>query len=1198
MDPLITLGAKGAGSIIGKPAFSLITKPFIRFRLAWAVSKAAKKENISVPWRKLSSVLKNSDFREAIAAGDPQSMEKLTALLTSEILANRSNDKSALSRVLELIQNQTLRLISEKESRVAQTERLENVIERNHRELLTTPRDDINFYEALNKLHPWRVDSAKDIATQYSGFRSLVITLTNENDRNALLNQWKASPPILLSDAPAEAWFWLAYVSVDYNAIESALHFISKGIEAGGPSSYWYAYAGVVIGTDTPEHSTRACEYWARSVPKHPIAEAGEAITQGDFKRAESVLNTWRPENPHDESLKILLQIASINGQEDYNRSINLGLEASISHPDGSVNLLSTAEALLARGYHDFSEHPLNDFTQAFNLAIQARDSVRSWSGNSVTPILVAVKASALATNLEQAWQLTQETPSGSALRHESQNALIRGEAALLAAMMGRFEQSQIIADALENPFISLTVEGWKAINDDRIKDAEKAWLQAWDCAPDEISKLQTASALADLGGKLPNLDSLPIEYKNSVDQILTRHEVMSSEDPMALLRVRAKSEKHLTFLYAERLASQGQIDKAAIVLESGGNRWNHPEMMQMAASHYQSTGKQAKAYEVASLSLSFGGTNWAGRLHSLMIQANALEAKGDFKQSLAIAREIVSVSPENSTNRWALVHMLNRIGNTEDAWRTLTPEGQPIAPLSLTDAFVWINLVAKYDNSPEFIQRCLDTLQSWQHEEDLVGVFLTQIYAGLNLHETEVSDSDLNELHKATQQFSDAHPNNQVFRKITVNENDPFDSLTELLKEHFTFSPEIMELQRKIIDGEVPLGFASELGSRTYTDLCITGVGVTYSHLPALAITGQNAATTALNSRVAIDISSVATLTLLDSAMIDKLSASFFSLESTDTAFRDALAAQQIMNLNSTMTLGWDAEKNQPALYEIKEDEAKVLSQRTNQAVDLIAGYEKHSWPELLHKDFSRRGTWLNALDFALSEKIAFWCDDRSLRQIAFSKGVPTFGTIDLLTALGTSGLIDQDLDRSIRAKLILGFHVGMEFDFDVFNLAAESEQWRAQGTAVALSRAESWINPVECINFAKYAMAQNASKDLNGLTNWVTATALGLIRITHGDTEKASKNLTLLLTHLFTQTWLRPDTLPSVIKGFRIALREFPNITDPLPKVLAVVHAQISEKHGMPSATEFLLMLIRNLDDEDRITATRVMLVGEDAP
>ena len=294
-----------------------------------------------------------------------------------------------------------------------------------------------------------------------------------------------------------------------------------------------------------------------------------------------------------------------------------------------------------------------------------------------------------------------------------------------------------------------------------------------------------------------------------------------------------------------------------------------------------------------------------------------------------------------------------------------------------------------------------------------------------------------------------------------------------------------------------------------------------------------------------------------------------------------------------STMTLGWDAENERPLITETDEAEAEAMSRRADRVVELLSRSGRRGWPGLKRfAEFAGEGTWLSALDFALDEQRAFWCDDRSLRQLAASEGAQTFGTVDLIAAMEAAGKVAPDLGAAVRATLIAGFHVDIDFDPNVMELAAEIDGWQPKGAASALSRVHSWPVPADCLRFAAGAMARVAADSPAALASWTWAAAAGLVRIADGNVEGASENIRILLSYLTAQPWLRPDTFAFVMQGIRAATAELDGMTDPLPAVIERIFTVISENHGAPQAAEFVLMLVANLEEKDRITTAEVIL------
>lgn len=1206
MDPAFAIAtavgtgvAKGAGTAAGNKVFAVLTNRTQRWRVAWAVSKAARTEGILIGWRVLSRWLKPRDARAVVASGDRAALARYTDRLVFKIETGGPSLDVAAARIVELVRDESLRRMAEGDGRVAATRRLEDAIEAaasGQRAVLVGGVDETAFEAALKQLHPWRAEEASSLAQRWRPFRPLAITLAAERNRRLLLQQWGETPPTGLKEAPPECWCWFASVAADYGAIDAALSFLAKGVETGGSASYWWARAGVMVGTGTSEDAARARDLWARSTPKHPMAAAGEALVRGDFAASERSLKSWVVDNPTDRSIKAILQSAAATGRGDLNRAIAISVAEAEASPEGAGNAVRAAEALVSRGSLGRSDHPLRDFAKAFELAIQARDARRAWLGDSVSPILTAVKAAALATDIEQAWRLTQPAPDGDALPHEAQDQRLRRETAILAATMGRFENAEIIAEEVGDPFVSCMVEGWQFFTNDRPADAEGAWLRAWDHAPDDESRLRAAAALAPLGMRLPDLGTLSDEFSMAIDRVRNVHEVMSnSDEDMSLLRARATESEQLTVLLAERLMAQGQAIDAAAILEAGGTRWHDPLLMRMAAGRYMVAGSYERALEAVNMALSLGGAAWPGRLEALMIQFDSLEAQGQFARSLAVAREMVAIAPSNLTVRWAFIHSLVRDGNIADAWNALTYEGKPVPPRDPGDARIWIGLAAECDNSTDFVQRAMTTMRAWSSDPDVVAVFLLQIYRGLQRHDRDVADSDINELRRATEEFTEAHPESQILRTVSLDEKDPLGSLIPLLKQHFSEGPEIRIIRERLENGELPLGLAGELYNRTYAEASIkAAAGLVYSHHPQMASGGRSAAINAFGKRVVIDTSAAATLSLLDPGVVDGLLGVFLALETTDSAFRDALGAQQSLNMLPTMALGWDDDSNQPRISQTSLEDAKEFARRSDRVVKLLTRSSRRGWPGPKHFAGAGDGAWLSALDLAISDQEAFWCDDRALRQIALSEGAQAFGTVDLLMALEATGHLEPSLGAAIRARLVAAYHVDLDWATDVMELAAEIENWMPKGAAAALTRVHSWARPTECVRFAAEAMARVAPTAPTAITDWTAAVGLGLVRIADGDHEGAGENLKILLTLQLAQPWLRPDTLPFVMDGIRAALVDLPGTTDPLRPVLARTYSQIAERHGAPQAAEFILMLVKNLREEDRMCAARIILTN----
>ena len=1204
-----TLLKLGAGSAAG-PLKSLLKRKTLRRRVARRTAKAAKPLGIQVARKDLRHWLGEPEVQNQLSVGRASEVESCVHALSVLIGAEPNEGESRARQLLSLVLSEYHRAQSSQDGVVLATSWVQDQVAaeatatRGHIDsqtgaILDALGSDSVFEQDLNKLHPWRSQMAEELAGGWPALRGFVHSLVVQTDRGPVLRDWAADPPTHLQEAPADVWCWLGVVAADYGQREAACTFIIEGINRGAtPANYWWARAALSVNGEESAAQARARELVVKSQPPHPLAAAFSALLEERYADAETELAGWNAGDPNDRSIKAVLLTACAAGQSDFNRSITIGIEASDADPEGSGVTLRTAEALLSRGHYGPSDNPLADFARARSLAIKARDSRRRWLGDSVAAILVAIKASALSTDIDRAWRLTQAAPDGEATDEERCDWRLRRESAVLAATLGEFEHAEALAADIGDQFTSSTVEGWIAIGRRDATRATSAWMGAWAVAPDDFAKVQTAAALAPLGGQMPDLTDLALRQSDAVRRIRVIHEVMSAPgDRLTLMRAKAPESEQLTVLLAEHLVAEGSHADAAAVLEDGANRWNHPLLMRMAADRYLHAGKYAKAADASSAALTLGGTGWAGELEALMVRFDALEAQALQAESLLVVRQMTAVAPDNLNVRWALVHCLVRRGDLDAAWVALTYKGEPVTPRGVDDARTWIALVSTYDTSPSFVSRALTVMRRWGDDPDLVGIYLAQIYMGLTRNTPEVHESDIQALHAATAEYTEKHPESRTFWSAEVGPDDnPLAAVSANLKREAEDST-LADLRQKVSNGELPLGLIAEVAGRSYVEASIKrAAGLVFSHASPPGSAEHEAVSEALGKSVAIDSTAAVTLALLAPPVVDQLLGVFQSTESTDHAYRDALAAQQSLQLRSTLSVVWNEELQKPVPVEISEEVAERLAVHADRTVEVLTRSNRRGWPTLRRfQDLNIGGAWLSTVDFAISSTMTLWCDDRLIRSLATQDGVPAFGTVDLLRELVRTGRMQPELAKVAESVLIDNFYVDLGFDREVMRLAAQLSLWEPSGAAAALTRPAAWADPAATVGFAVEALGEVAGNSPTAVRAWVSCAAVGLLRIAMDDAQGASGNLRILLAQLMTQSWMRPDVLPHAVAGIRDALRDHPAVSDPLDSILQSMYETLVEAHGSAAASQLLLMWVRHMPDDDRRNAARSILTSE---
>lgn len=1194
---LSALEKLGAGT--ASAAFkNVLAKKTLRRRVAAGAAKRAKLQGIGVSKRSMRGWLARDDVRVQLAQGTDSAVGTVVrnlAWLISGVPAQRR--EAAALELLGMVLDEYQRALPQQDSEVFATQRLRNDLAESRAALLDAMQGPDVFEAEVRSLHPWRGATARELLAIWPTMRNIVHSLVIHDDRGAALREWAEGTPTSLDDAPAEVWCWLGTLAFDHGEPSAARIFVEKGISLGAsPRSYWRAR--LLTGADA---DTAILQALKTEQPAHPLAESILALHEHRFDDGLQALDSWRAQAGNDLAIKAILVSSCAVGLDDLNRAVGVLVQASSAEPEASGVMLRAAELLLSRGRYGSSESPLTDFSLAHSYAIKARDSRRRWQGDSVAAILTAVRAAALCTDMEGAWRLTQQSPAGEATSEEARDARLVRESAILAAVLDRPNDANALTHTVKDPYVTATVEGWNAFYRGEKETAESAWLRAWELADDDSSRLQAAAALAPLGGAMPPLQDLASTYSKTAEQLQLIHTVMAdTEDRLARLRARAHQSENLTVLLAEFLVSEGKHEEAAETLEAGGERWNHPLLMRMAADRYLHAGENTKAARTAEVALTLGGQSWAGEFEALSIKFNALEADGQYEASVHVIRRMVVLAPDNLGARWALVRCLIRIGNLRGAWSALNQDGNPAKPREVHEARIYMNLISKFDTPSLFLSRALYVLNKWSDDTGFAGSVLAAIHERLAEDGSDISSAQIQELQEVTRSYLSAHPDSPTFYVVQAgSEDDPLAGIKQELQKRSSTIPE--EIQKQVLEGALPVGLIADALGMSYAEVVLKRAsGHVYSHRPQVLAPTEKATDLSKIGNIVIDTTAAVTLAGLPSDIRDQLIGAFSRINSTHEAFRDALNAQQALQAKSTMSAAWSEAEQRIVTTTISGDDANRLASMADQTVDILFSANRRSWPSLKRlTDLGEPTVWTSVLDFALEVDSAYWCDDLTLRNLAEREGLKTFGTAEILKSLVESGQLTSEAAQVAESILIANFHVDLGFNADTMALAAGIDGWEAKGAAASLARAYTWKNPEETMQFLFQALQHNASKSPSSVHDWVACAANGLVQAS-GAEEPGSvpHNLRLLLLQLIEQSWMRPDLFRFVVQAVRNPRKQGRGLEqiDPLADVLTTMHKSLLRRHDAATSAEMLLMWVQHLDVSDRETAARIVLLSRD--
>lgn len=1232
-------------------------------RVAESSFQSARTREIHISTGSLMVWLRRGDVQQALAAGQVSASSAAFAnlrWLLSDVAENQRDTKT--SELLGIVLYQLLRESDPAHAAalshqwlgaaVADEGRLTREVvkaegQQTREALVHQLTDSKAFPDHLRTFHPWRAERALRVADIWPPTKGVIASIALSDDRTILLTSWSRRTPTTLSDAPPEVWCLLGELATDYQARLAAVTFFRRAIDRGAaPAAYWFARAALAIGADDESAATELLD---ESGGDHPLSAAVRADIEGEPERAAAAVARWEPTADSDRALKALFTASWRSSRGDHNAALDVIVQAANTFPQSAAMSLRAAEMLIWRIQEGRTLRGTDDAQSALAWAIKARNSMRTWGGPSWQAVKIAVAASGLLHDLDRSFRLTQPPPDGEAIATEVRHPDIAKQAAVLAAMLRRFDHAAELAQAIDDEYTRATVAALTASEGDH-SVAKQEWHRAYAAAESNVERLQTATTMAAYGIELPDLADLGGAFPDRVAELRTVAALPI--DPSARLvelRARAGESPRMTLELAAAHNDREEYDKAARVLEDGGAHWSEPHLMKMAADRYARAGNSAASQRCAEAALGLAAPQWGGETDARMLLFDALEAQGDFAGTTREAGKLLQLDPENADARWAFIYCLVRQGDLAAAWNALTPTGDPVMPRDHRDASVWVSLLTRFDHSDQYLRRILDGIARWRDREDVLGKLITQAYLGLSLHGREPADADLNALHSATEEFIERFPSSKFFRSVTFDPDDPLGFVAEHLRRRHEGLQELAEMWRL---GRLPSGMMAHAVGRTRTELALVrGPTPRHSHRANRDARSADVLAEALGAEVVLDLTAAAALASFAPELASSLVARFSRTMTTDLDLHDALSAQTTLGLRSPHSLIWDPSIQAPRPITIEDDETERLVIHSARIFDFLSASRVSRRPEerLLtlaqlrdeedatgddsagernngnevepaaaedpsdstttdesdgraDGDGSVRGTeadndddleWMSSLELAAAMGSAIWCDDVALQNLAEEFGVPAFGTVDLLRHLAAKGQLVTELAKAAEAILIDAYHVDLGFDPEVMNLAGELAGWRPAGAAHALSRPLAWLAADATMSYLMNALERSAVEVPDVAHGWVANAALGLARGLTAD--QASSNLRLLLARILGSRWPRSEHFPFILSGIRVGVAEVEDCPDPIKPVLHDLHASLVERHGHRPASLLIMSLAKSASEADRQLVTEIVLRAE---
>lgn len=1199
-----------AAALLGEFGSDVLRKRTRRTRVARAAARTSRMEGIRVTPRAIRRWLGREDSSRLIEARTEAALAEAARSLSVVIAGEAADVREASARIVlahvlrayvhDLNPSEATRLTA---AWVEATTRHEGEATRAALAAveagLHSRLDAKSSFEAnLGLLPPLIAEPARALRSRWPDMERAISEVAASKDKRTLLREWAKLPPSWMSMAPPCVHAILGTAAANYGEPSAASeHFVRAVQEGCAPRTYYLARAGQCA--ETAGDRRRALELLEEAAEGGDrYANAIAAAIEGRLDDAGKHLSAWEVRQPEQQYEKgvLLARLERARG----NLSVAVSLYEQVAADCGVFGvLLEAAEVLLQRGVLRRTADRMTDARRALELALRARNSRRSWGGDSARPAALAVVASVLSGDLEGAWRLTQPAPTGDATDAEAGDTAILEHAAITAALTGRVAEARALFASVVDDFPRLCVVATLLergeVVDPSYTSTREAWSAAIGLARSDSERLQAARALAEDGLTAPELADLAADYPELVEEIRAIATALADgEDRVVRMRAGAHQSPVVAVRLAEHYRFVRQPDMAAEALRDAGERWSDPHLMVMAANDYRAAGRPAEAIEAARRAIASGATQWSGLRDAYILLVEVHSDMGRWHEAADAARALVALDQADASARWALTRCLHMQRDFAQAWYALTPSGRPVDPRTSVEALVWVDLCGRCLAPESLLKTLLEELPKWTADERVyaafVQTFLTSPGAAAGPSVDEVEG-----VRGAIAEFTERFPESEYLRAVQVDLENPLESVrAELFDEERERA--LSKVHEAVKAGRLPLGALASIVGRTFTEASLRrAAGVVYAENLDNLVEDLGEVLDRSQS-VVIDPTVAHTLRLLSQSTAAYLLGAVPNVTTTDALFDDALQARDGLAQKSTMSLAWDSETGSPVVSTIAESDADWLAEMSAGVVQLLTSIRRlprRTLSNLGKLNSLPNGAWISGIDLALELGCPYWTDDRVLSDVARQFGLRSFGTLGLLrwATNGPGGPSSEVIDAET-ATLLSNYYVDVPFSREVWVLSAQRDGWQPQGVASSLRRVGPWREFKSVMGFVLQALREVQTSDPAALRGWVAAAGVGLGRIA-GGAAAARGNLALWGEAVLAQEWFGPDHAHYAVQGLRDASSQL-GLPDPLLDALTRYHSRLVDAVGFEVAAGYTRALFAQVDEADQRIAARVVLTA----
>jgi nucleoside phosphorylase len=920
------------------------------------------------------------------------------------------------------------------------------------------------------------------------------------------------------------------------------------------------------------------------------LVEVAKAAVHGDPAAIVSVAGIDTVDDP----LISLIVMQALGATGRLDQAIGVGRrtieESSSRSITGGLALI--LGRLLVQRTEDPTEatNETRDLLEAEELGLRVRDVRRRWNGASWEGVHLAMVAAFKSGDIAAALEYGRSGPKGTATSDESAQPAVRSMAANAAIAARDFALASELAKGVtvgpERTFLLAEIAIASGTHDEAAV-ADLTDLLTRDGANlDEAEQFRGMSQLAELGvWPLPNVQMKDAE---AAEIVLARAETVQGRVGDAVRRLRRLvTLRGRTFLVGTLVAS-GRTDEAIAVLRDGAARFRQPRLKHRAALLLGRTGRyeEARVEAEAALALVDPRSHLAQQLRELVMEASS--KLRDWATLVTHADSAVNTGHASPEMIWASIWGTYNQRNLDESRRRYWRSKPKVRDED--DAILVVQLLRTGTPDRESLEAVLDLADDNRGSERVMAVALM---AAIEMSRSIDLPTDVvDRLRSLQDMFFETWPSSRILYRIDASDvNNVVDHIRDALSPRADM---IADVAAKVQVGDMPYGLLAFATGRSVTEALIkVGAGAVAAGEPSKDVIAAEDGIAAAAADLTVVMDASAFVGALRSGIEpDVLTAAFGVVSVGSSTLDDALTASDALRLRSTATMGWDPRANKPVFSEVDVSVAEAWAADAELIVQAMRRASVNGPITGAPTEQQSGGSILDPIYLAKQLGCPLWSDERAMRVLARSEGVPAFGTINVVALLNRDGAIGDAAVVDARLALLRAGFLDYPLLVDDLVRLAQAENWSGVVSSQLIARPSAWLEPQLPLDLYKRAIGEAISRDPSSLGQWAYSASMGTLRRTRG--RIACELLPTLLLLGLSVAAMDAKAFASLVAGVRAAAEALA-CSDPLRPAAAQLARSLREAFAGPVATKVFTDVIAELIQEDRMAAFEEFVRGE---